>query len=90
MQAKTECWEKLEKLYNRFVVEFSEKQAEKIFNIIMSELGTDRITISLAYYHRKIRDQRIRAQFTGDNYEELGIIHDLSIKHIRYIVHNTE
>lgn len=90
MQAKTECWEKLEKLYNRFIAEFGEEPAEKIFEILMSELGTDRITISLAYYQRKIRDQRIRAQFKGDNYEELGIVHDLSEQQIRRIVHNTE
>ncbi len=90
MQSKTESWPKLEKLYNRFIAEFGEAMAEKIFETIMSELGTARITISLAYYNRKIRDKSIRDTFIGNNYKELGIIHNLSAQHIRRIVHDTE
>lgn len=90
MENKPECWEKLDRLYNRFYAEFGEGAAKRIFGIIMQELGDDRITISFAYYKRKIRDRQIRNKFHGGNYGELAALHDLTEKQIRRIVHSEE
>ncbi|MCP4259124.1 MAG: hypothetical protein GY774_16690 [Planctomycetes bacterium] len=90
MKNKAECWEKLDRLYNRFNTELGERAAQRIFNIIMQELGDDRITISFAYYKRKIRDRQIRNKFCGGNYGELAQLHDLTEKQIRIIVHSEE
>ncbi len=87
---KTECWEKLERLFNRFVVEYGEFRAKKIFEIIMQEIGDDRVTFSFAYYKRKLRDQSIRRDFHGGNYGELSLQHDLSEAQIRNIVHSVD
>lgn len=90
MKNKTECWEKLEKLFNRFVDEYGEYRAKRIFKTIMRELGADRITISFSYYDRKFRDQQIRDSFYGGNYEELAIRFKLTKKQVRRIVHSEE
>lgn len=90
MKSKTECWEKLERLYERFVAEFGEASADKIFKVIMKELGNDRITISFAYYSRKLRNRQIRKNFYGGNYKELAIRYDCSEMQIRRIVHSEE
>lgn len=90
MKNKTECWEKLERLYEKFIEEFGEAAAERIFKVLMRELGNDRITISFAYYSRKLRNRQIRKNFYGGNYEELAIRYDLTEKQIRIIVHKEE
>ncbi len=87
-KTKTECWEKLDRLYSRLDAELGEYPAKKIFEIIMQELGNDRITISFAYYKRKIRNRQIRTRFRGRNYDELAMQHDLTEKQIRVIVHS--
>jgi len=90
LKNKTECWEKIDRLYERFIVEFGETSAKKIFDVIMKELGNDRITISFAYYSRKLRNRQIRKNFYGGNYEELAIRYELTEKQIRKIVHSEE
>lgn len=87
---KTECWKKLERLFNRLVFEYGEYRAKKIFEIIMRELGADRVTVSFGYYKRKLRDQQIRRDFHGGNYEELAIQHGITERQIRTIVHHEE
>lgn len=90
MKNKNECWEKIDRLYEGFIAEFGEASAKKIFNVIMKELGNDRITISFAYYSRKLRNRQIRKNFYGGNYEELAIRYELTEKQIRKIVHSEE
>ena len=87
---KTDGYEKLEKLYGRFLGRYGEDSAKEIFEIIIQELGPDRITISLAYYDRKIRNQQIKKNFHGGNYTELAERYGCTAQHIRRIVHSEE
>ncbi|HJO55251.1 MAG TPA: Mor transcription activator family protein [Candidatus Scalindua sp.] len=89
-RTKTECWEKLDRLYSQFVFEYDEREAGRIFEIIMQEFGDARVTISFAYYKRKVRNRQIRNSFRGGNYEELAIHYCLTIQQIRNIVHSDE
>jgi len=85
---KIECWGKIEKLFNRFVVEYGEFGAKKIFEIIMQELGNDRVTISFSYYKKKLRNQKIRGGFNGYNYDELSELYNLTPTQISNIIHS--
>ncbi len=87
---KTECWEKLDRLYGLYVNEYGEGRAQRIFEMIMQVFGDTRVTISFAHYKKKVRDRQIRNKFYGGNYEELAIQHNLSDRQIRNIVHSEE
>lgn len=77
----------LENLFNQFSEHFGEKHAQAIFEIIYKELWGRRITISLKYFENKIRNEKIRNKFTGDNYRELAYIYGLTERSVRNIVH---
>jgi hypothetical protein len=93
-KTKTECWEKLDRLYSCFVDDHGEECARKIFETIMRELGDDRITISFAYYKRVVRDRQLRKGYrvtdSGGNYEELALLHDVSVKTVYRAVHESK
>ena len=87
-KTKTECWEKLDRLYSLYVAEHGEEIAERIFETIMQVFGDTRVTISFAYYKRKVRNRQIRNKFRGGNYDELAMQHELTEAQIRNIVHS--
>ncbi len=81
--------ENLKKLYWRYVSEFGQPDAEKIFKILIQELWGNRIRIpTMQYFHIQDRNKKIKASFYGGNYGELAIRFRLTATQIRRIVHS--
>ena len=80
--------ENLRKLYQRYVAEFGQPDAEKIFKVMIQELWGTRITIpNMQYFHIRERNNKIKAGFYGGNYDELALRFQLTATQIRRIVH---
>lgn len=80
--------ENLRKLYQRYVAEFGQQAAEKIFKVMIQELWGTRITIpNMQYFHIRERNNKIKAGFYGGNYDELALWFQLTAAQIRRIVH---
>jgi Mor family transcriptional regulator len=76
----------IEELFCRMHSEFG-GMAPKIINVMVSVLGGTRITFpDLKYLYRQERDRRIRAEFKGDNHEELAIRYGLKVRWVREIL----
>ena len=79
--------EALTQLFHRLRTDFGPASGQAIIRTIIEELGGLRVSIpDLNELYREERDTRIRAAFTGHNYEELALRWSLSIRQIRYII----
>ena len=84
---KSESWDVLTQLADRFRVHFGENAGAQIMTIIYQELGGLRVTIpTITQIAIQERNRRIRAKFTGYNHETLAASWGLSVRQVRRIV----
>ena len=83
---RSENQEVVRQLFDRLGREFGQL-APQIIQVMVEVAGGCRFTFpDLQDLYRQERNRRIRAEFTGGNYEELGFKYRLHPKHVRRIV----
>lgn len=86
MSYRGENREVIEELFSRLQAEFG-SLSPRIIKIIVEVAGGTRMTFpDLKFLWRQERNRRIRIEFDGRNYEELGIKYGLKIRRVREIL----
>ena len=83
---RAENLEAVTHLFDRLHREFG-RMAPQIIQVMVEVVGGCRLTFpDLQDLYRQERNRRIRAEFNGGNFDELGFKYRLHPKHVRRIV----
>jgi Mor family transcriptional regulator len=84
---KSETRDDLDRLFHRLCTDLGEASGKTIIRTIIEELGGLRISFpDMREILREERDQRVRARFRGNNYDELASYFRLSPRQVRNII----
>lgn len=83
---RSENQEAIDQLFDRLHREFGH-MAPHIIRVLAECVGRCRLTFpDLQTLYRQERNQRIRNEFNGRNYEELAILYRLKVRQVRRIL----